>query len=296
MQADIRTLLKNTQWKQGEGLLIPAHLTKLSVLDVSAAVFITHEEVFGKRYTKEEFKKDLFQLTAEDCVILISKILTLMENEGRLNATVQKGLTQELFAGAIKERIFRILNTAPDRVVFFESQLLLVAKYAIVYAKNEPANDFLAKTLLPLFMKIILGVTDLLDSERHDTVEMQRTAIRGMYFDAKADFFYALIRTEDLFIRIPNGFTGHPQYLDIPALFQEATGFALEDYLFLGTSLTAWFIQQKLGQAKESNWGIIPEQYFAKSKMTKEEIALLIEEFATTIETLRTLGSILSCV
>src|SRR5258708_39455345 len=101
MQADIRTLLKNTQWKPGEGLLIPAHLTKLSVLDVSAAVFITHEEVFGKRYTKEEFKKDLSQLTIEDCFILISKILTLMENEGRLNAILQKGLTQELFSCAI---------------------------------------------------------------------------------------------------------------------------------------------------------------------------------------------------
>lgn len=164
MQVDIRTLLKNTQWKQGEGLLIPAHLTKLSVLDVSGAVYLTHEEVFGKKYTKEEFKKDLSQLTIEDCIIFTSKILTILENEGRLNATAQKGITQELFAGATKGKILVILNKEPDRVVFFESQLLLVAKYALLYAKNESANDFMGKKLFPLFMKIILGVTDLLDT------------------------------------------------------------------------------------------------------------------------------------
>jgi hypothetical protein len=110
MQVDIQTFLNKSQWKHGEGFLIPAHLTKLSVLDVAAAVFITHEEVFGKRYSKEEFKNDLSQFTTEDSVILISKILTVMENEGRLNASAQKSLAQELFAGVVREKILRTLN------------------------------------------------------------------------------------------------------------------------------------------------------------------------------------------
>ncbi len=289
MQEDIRTLLTNSQWKQGEGFLIPAYLAKLSALDVSSAVYLTHEEVFEKKYTREEFKKDLSQLTIEDCIILTSKILTVLENEGRLNPAAQKGIAQHLFEGAIKEKILRILHSQPDRVVFFESQLLLVAKYALLYAKNEPANDFKWKSAFPLFMKAILGVTDLLDTGRHDVEEMQRVAIRNMYFDSKPSFFYSLGRTEDLFIRIPNELTTHPQYLDIPALFQEATGFAIEDYLFLGASLTAPFLQQRAGQATESNWGINPRGYFANSNVSDEEIDLLMKEFAINIETLQTL-------
>jgi hypothetical protein len=291
MQVDIQTFLNKSQWKHGEGFLIPAHLTKLSVLDVAAAVFITHEEVFGKRYSKEEFKNDLSQFTTEDSVILISKILTVMENEGRLNASAQKSLAQELFAGVVREKILRTLNTQSDRVVFFESQLLLVAKYAILYAKNEPANDFMGKKLYPLFMKIILGVTDLLDIGRHDVTEMQRVAIRNMYFDSKPSFFYSIGRTEDLFIHIPIEIKTHPQYLDIAALFQEATGFSIEDYLLLGTSLTAPFIQQKLNQAKEGNWGINPKVYFAKSNVSNIEIDLLMKEFAIDIKTLQALYS-----
>lgn len=135
----------------------------------------------------------------------------------------------------------------------------------------------------------LLGVTDLLDTGRHDVEEMQRVAIRNMYFDSKPSFFYSLGRTEDLFIRIPNELTTHPQYLDIPALFQEATGFAIEDYLFLGASLTAPFLQQKAGQATESNWGINPRGYFANSNVSDEEIDLLMKEFAINIETLQTL-------
>lgn len=291
MQQDLRTLIRNSQWKQDAGLFIPAYLNKtmLSVVDVSSAVFLTYEEIFEAKYTKEEFKNDLSQLTIEDCLVLTSRILTILENEGFLNPTAQKRLSQELFAGNLRVKILHILSTQPERVVFFETQLLLVAKYALLYAKNEPANNFMERKLFPLYMKIILGVTDLLDSGNHSKTEMQRVALRSMYFHSKPDFFYSLRRAEDLFITIPNELTTHPQYLDIPALFQEATGLTLEDYLLLGSSLTALLMQQKFNQVKESNWCISPETFFAKSIVPQEEIVLLMKEFAIDIETLQSL-------
>lgn len=110
-----------------------------------------------------------------------------------------------------------------------------------------------------------------------------------MYFDSKPSFFYSLGRTEDLFICIPDELRTHPQYLDIPTLFQEATGFPLEDYLFLGASLTAQFLQQISGQAKESNWGINLKSYFEKSNVSIKEIDLLMKEFGINFETLQSL-------
>lgn len=45
-------------------------------------------------------------------------------------------------------------------------------------------------------------------------------------------------------------------------------------------------MQQKLGQTKQSNWGITPEQYFAESILAKDEIDLLMKVFAIDVETL----------
>src|SRR6266702_2425740 len=111
MQIDIRTLLEKSRWKQGEGLLIPAYLTRtmLSVTDVSSAVYLTHAEVFGKKYTKEELEEDLSQLSVEDCIVFTSKMLTILENEGYHNTTVQKAITGELFKGEVRGLILGIL-------------------------------------------------------------------------------------------------------------------------------------------------------------------------------------------
>ena len=291
MQVDIRTFLERSLWKQNEGFLIPAYLTKryLSPLDVSSAEYLTHEEIFGEKYTQEDLERDLSQLTVEDCIVLTSKILTVLENEGRVDGIAQKSIAQELFADEIKGKILGVLSREPAKVVFFEPQLLLVAKYALLYSKHEPANNFMQGQLLPIYMKTVLGITDLLDTGNHTEEELQRAIIRSLYFFSKPNFFYSLRRTEDLFIRIPKELATHHQYLDIAAMFQEATGLTLEDYLSIGTSLTALLMQQKLDQAKDNNWSITPEKYFAESILAKDEIDLLMNEFAIDVETLNAL-------
>ncbi len=82
MQTDILSLIQNGQWKQFGDIIIPAHFTgqMLSVLDVSAAVYITHKEVLGKNYTREELENDLALLSLEDCIATTSKILTVLTN------------------------------------------------------------------------------------------------------------------------------------------------------------------------------------------------------------------------
>src|SRR5260221_4746776 len=163
MQTDILTLIQKGQWKQFGALVIPAHLTRrmLSVTDVSAAVYITHEEVLGKKYTREELENDLAQLSLEDCLATTSKILTVLTNLGQLNTNVQAGITQDLFSGDIKvkEKILSLLTKEPNRIVFFELQLLLLAKYAMLFAKHEPVNDFGGGELASTYIKIDLGIT-----------------------------------------------------------------------------------------------------------------------------------------
>ena len=256
MQVDIRTFLERSLWKQNEGFLIPAYLTKryLSPLDVSSAVYLTHEEVFGEKYTQEDLERDLSQLSVGDCLFLTSKILTILENEGRVDGTAQRSIAQELFADEIKGKILTLLSKEPDRVVFAETQLLLVAQYALLYSKQETTYNFMDGANLSIYMKALLGITDLLEAGNHTEEDLQRAAIRSLYFFSKPNFFYSLRRTEDLFLHIPTELVTHHQYLDIPAIFQEATGLPLEDYLSMGTSLTALLMQQKIGQVKDENW------------------------------------------
>jgi hypothetical protein len=290
LQVDIRTFLERSLWKQNEGFLIPAYLTKryLSPLDVSSAVYLTHEEVFGKKYTQEDLERDLSQLPVGDCIFLTSKILTILENEGRVDGPAQRSIVQELFADEIKGKILTILSKKPDRVVFAETQLLLVAQYALLYGKQETTYNFMDGAHLSIYMKALLGITDLLEAGTHTEEDLQRAAIRSLYFFSKPNFFYSLRRTEDLFLHIPKELVAHHQYLDVAAIFQEATGLPLEDYLSIGTSLTALLMQQKIGQVKDDNWGITPETYFAESILAKEEIDLLIKEFSIDVQTLHT--------
>ncbi len=293
MQPDIRTLITNGQWKQYEGLIVPAYLNRqmLSAVDVSTAVYLTHEDVFGRKYTREELESDLSQLSIEDCIATTSKLLTVLENVGHIDRDAQKGIVQELLASEIKEKVLAFLNQKSDRVVFFELQLLLLAKYAILYAKREPANDFMGMKLFQTFMKIVLGITDLLAAatEGSSLPELQRSAIRSGYFFSGQDLLLSLGRVEELFITIPNELISHHQYLDIPALFQEATGLTIEEYLLLGVSLIALSMEQKPGHFKDVNWYVVPERYFSNTLVSKQELDLLMKEFTIDIQTLETL-------
>src|SRR6266487_131640 len=293
MQTDLITLIQNGQWKQFGDLVIPAHLTRrmLSVLDVSAAVYITHEEVLGKKYTRDELENDLAQLSLEDCIATTSKILTVLTNLGQLNTNIQAGITQELFKGDIKEKILSLLNKEPKRVVFFELQLLLLAKYAMLYAKHEPANSFRGEELASTYMKVVLGITDILSEKTEGTTmpELQRAAIRSLYFFSKPDLVQMLGRVVDVFITIPNELRTHHQYLDISGLFQEATGLSLEKYLFLGFALLVLPMGQRPGDFKETNWFIVPEHYFSQTIVPQEEIELLMQEFAIDAQSLKVL-------
>src|SRR5260370_3673282 len=232
MQKDILNFLQNDQWKLEGGMIVPAYLTKymLSALDVAGVVYTTHNEVLGKRYTQKELEDDLSKLSVEDCIIETSMFLTVLENEGRVNTNIQISMVQLFFEGEIRQKVLNVLQREPKRIVLFETKLLLLAKCAILYSKSEPANNFDERKLFPIYMRAVLGVTDVLDEKTEGTTEpeLQRAAIRSMYFFSRPNLLYSLIRTLDLFITIPNELTTQHQYLDIPALFQEATSLPLE--------------------------------------------------------------------
>jgi hypothetical protein len=198
----------------------------------------------------------------------------------------------DLFAGDSREKVLSILHREPRRVVFVETHLLQAAKYAILFAKNEPANGFDEGKLLPTYMKFVLGIADLSDEKTEDTTEpelqrLQRAALRSIYYFSRPDLLYSLVRNLDLFISIPHKLTEHHQYLDIPALFQEATGLTLETYCFLGLSLTALLTQQKPGSFKDNNWYITPENYFSQTLISDKETELIMKEFTIDTQALK---------
>jgi hypothetical protein len=82
-----------------------------------------------------------------------------------------------------------------------------------VYGKQETTNNFMDGANLSIYMKALLGITDLLEAGNHTEEDLQRAAIRSLYFFSKPNFFYSLRRTEDLFLHIPTELVTHHHLL-----------------------------------------------------------------------------------
>lgn len=276
--------LLNASWKREGEIFMPAKMTKISVMEVSAAVYLTHTEIFGREYTHDQLKNALSKLSVEDCLMSISKILTVLENDGYFNRQVQAGLVKELFEPTLTSKILKYVQ---GYFVFFELQLLVLAKYSVLYSKREPANDFYGKTLFPVFMRCLLGITDLLleDKETIDEAGLQSEAIRSLYFNAHENMLHAIGRVEELFIQLPQKFKKHHQYLDLNKLFKKATGFSVQDHLILGFSLWAMLTQQtaKSGKFQSEYWLIGKEKHFMSSAVPADQIENLFTEFSIDV-------------
>lgn len=305
MNDQIEAFLKSKSWKQSDlGLILPAQYAEMpssdiseipisEILDVSSSTFLTYKDVMGSSYTKADLKDDLARLSVEDCIATTSKVLTILYNEGRSNSSVQGKLVQHFFEGNDRRRIFTFLQKEPGTFVFFEAQLLLIAKYAILWAKEEIANNFKQGEILRIFARIVLGMSELIveGSENFKEPELQSWVIKSKYFNSRQILPNALGRNEDLFIHIPQSLSGHHQYLDLPSLFREATGLTIEDYLLLGFSLSIQLVQQKDGRYKLESAFVNPDTYLSKSIVPEEELENLFEQFATNTAVLQTLFS-----
>ncbi len=121
----------------------------VTTLDVSFVTYITHEEVHGERYVSEDLVKDLSQLSVEDCLLLISRILINLDNSGYLEKRIQINLALSLLDPAVFEIVENTLTHGKMRVLFFEAQLLALSKYAVLYAKHEKGSNFNEGKLYP---------------------------------------------------------------------------------------------------------------------------------------------------
>lgn len=280
---DLMSFLGKTKWKTEGDLLIPSHMVKVTALDVSAAVYITYKEVYGKKYTLSLLKSQLKQISIEDCLISISRILTVLQNEGYSSQKTQKGLAEVLLSKEVAKFVSQKLGLDPKYKIFFEQQLLVLFKYTVLYCKKESANDYNNRKDFNVFSDVLLGVTDLLVQGAEDwgERELQEEAIRNSYFYSKENFLQTISRYYELFIEIPESLKVHPLYTTIGKLFKRSTGLKLEDYIISGYGLIGLLVQQRAGNFKKDYWLVNIKRHFSTSQLNKKEIQLIFDEYTT---------------
>lgn len=110
MNETIKGLLKPTMWKVESGIYIPQHIIKVSAADVAIATYVTHKKIRGNQYTKKDLIRDLSSLSIEDCLIIISRILTVLENDGYFSPKAQRALVSELFSRDVRDRVLSYVD------------------------------------------------------------------------------------------------------------------------------------------------------------------------------------------
>ncbi len=278
-------------WQHSNGLIVPATVVRYPIasLDASLMTYVTYTEVYGRPYTVEDLVHDLSQLSVEDCLQQLSGLLILLDNSAYLEKNMHLRMAQRFFDNdkfqAMKDR----LDQEPNRLIFFEQQLLTLSKYTILYAKDEESNNFNNGKLYPVFANALLGVTDLLiqGQEIWGKKELQQEAIKNVYFGAKQDFRRSISRAHELFFRIRQQLTQHHQYVDLNATFEAATGLPLKDFTITGLSLLMLSIQQSPESITENGSSIDPAIHFAQARLKQQEIDLLFTEYATSTRKLQ---------
>lgn len=290
MKDELLTFLQKTKWKSSGDLFIPSHMGRVNVTDVSMGVYITYKQIYRSRYSIKKLKSQLRTLSVEDCLISISRILTVLENEGNFNQQTQKGLAGVFLEKRVANYIAKKLDSEPKFVVFFEQQLLVLFKYAVLYCKSEPANDYNDKKNFGVFSEVLLGITDLLtskDSEKWGEEELREELLRYSFFYSKENFLQTISRYYELFIEIPEELKRHKLYVSVSNFFKEATGLSIKEFMISGYGLLGLLVQQKSGDFKKDYWLVNIRKHFAKSKLNKKEVELVFGEYTTTVRELQ---------
>lgn len=232
------------------GFYVPANYVFSAAVQDSRVedcmVFVTHEEVYGRHGTWAELEGILSGLPAEAVVLSLAKLNALLFWHPIADRSAQRDLVRELLEDPAKRVALRLL-AQPDRVALFEEQLLALMKGAVLWGKPRGGRELTEQW--GEVMRAAFLTSELIGREQDSTGDDERDltvmAVRSLYFNSTEPPANLLARYYDLWLLRPRQVrhSSSANFVDIQAVFQDATGLDLRDYMAAGFALLAHFMR-----------------------------------------------------
>jgi hypothetical protein len=235
------------------GLLVPAALARRPAPFDHVGVFLTGSEILG--FPPERFAADypptwvdeaLSKIPLETVAVFVAEILRRLHG---FDAD-QRGVELE-FAGlflppATANRIRRLLRADPRRRLLAPQVLMVLLKVACEVATDAPLgappDRAMASLLLVLSEYVGTDSTQIRTSPLATPDRpgrLRRAVIANQIFHANADEAHLLGRFHYRWLHSPTSGPSDREVCNLPALFYEATGVPLGDWITVGFGLWA---------------------------------------------------------
>jgi hypothetical protein len=225
----------------------------------------------------------------------ISRLLTVLHVDGVSRMDLQARLRDRALTPAMLRRLQTLPNWK-ERIVFFPQQLLFAAKIAILYApdRDDPRPN---EEFRDIVIELLLMAADFLDQLElpDDREELERVLVayqvRNYLHNATEQVRYMIPRASLLYLQLPfdSELHGDPDFVDLPAVFRDASGFELKDYLAFGFGVFVWFNGQSYLRESylSEHESINPGTFFSTSVIDHDYARRLLASFTHTYDSAR---------
>ncbi len=199
----------------------------------------------------------------------LSDLNQLLHNDGVATPELQARFRKDLRP----ERQVRLatLRNADQRILYFPQQILLLMKLALLHAPNrdDPRSDEVWRDVV---VDLLLQVSDLLPSpmaspdDAPSEDDMLRFHIQTFVFNHTEQYRYLIPRAWIMYTELPAepDLRDDSSFMDVPTIFQRATGLELHEYIAFGFALLAGFVGRSLVRNRYNGQhrAINPQLYF----------------------------------
>lgn len=230
------------------GIIVPAHAaTGPQPIDL-IQVFVTAEEVFGRRLGLEFVRNEVEQIDRDRLLVRCAVLLGAYEKMQADHRAIDEQLVANWFTQPTSTRVRSELR---DKSRLLAPQaLLMLMRYALAFSPTQPADDHIGR-----FPALVMGIQD--DLGGHGARSDSTTPDEPVVFDGDTasrlfreivqnQAFYASVDTGTMLARhhlhwsvLPERMQDDPRKEDLIHLFAEATGVPFDDFIAVGLALWA---------------------------------------------------------
>jgi hypothetical protein len=260
------------------------------------STYATFEQMHGRRSSISELIDKLSPFSRESVISLCSYISILLKlwDRGASDLARYDHLVSCAFEELRGNWCKLAARLSEPELVFHRRQQLLITKLATLHCSKDGIDAWKAP---PGYLGTILLMAndhfhyDLPAGATSDEIDkIQRLFAEFIPVSESAAFIveFKIIRSH-LMLRYANRMKDHPEFIDIPAEFQNAKGLSLDDYEALCFGLFAKCATLTLESLQHGAAAFTFGQHnFSAMAIAKDSVAIFLDEMATTPEDLAT--------
>lgn len=282
-------------WTGKGSLLIPVTGRQPHGESENIRSYVTYSELTGTTPTIEEYIEKVRSIGLKSVMASLSNLIQILHNDGVGNVDLQRRIQGRFLTREPLQKL-RTLENWQDRAIFVPQQILFTMKMAILYSPDseDPRPDPEFRDAL---VELLLMASDFLDkiALSDDIEELERVLlshlVRNYLLNMTDQLRYMIPRASLLFRKLPcePELRALSDFLDLPSLFREATGFELKDYIAFGLAILSWFRDQSelRGTYDPQRENINTETFFSKTLIDPDVTETLLKSLTHTHESAR---------